>query len=398
MISRPLAEVVATDLLALVTDQRPESRTIDYKLQLPGGGDSDKREFLADVTSFANAAGGDLVYGVEEDSDPAGKANGLPKAVPGLQGANANEAILRLEQVIRSGVDPRIPGVQLRAVDGFEHGQPVIIVRVPKSWAAPHMVTFGGFSRFFSRTSAGKHQLDVREIRAAFELSAGATERMQRFLADRMGRIIACETPVPLTEGPKVLLHLLPLSAFDASAPRQAPGFPPRSDVLVEPLYMEGSTRPNFDGLVNFYLGGKETRAESYAQFYRNGIIEVVDGGFCETFEGAPHIRMGLLEEHIIAKTGQYLRAEQTIEVEPPFFLVVGMIGVKGYRMFTTNVFARSRSGVIDCDAFTVPEVLIDNVDVDIPSTLRPIFDVMWQASGYRVCPHYTREGKRVAP
>ena len=43
-----------------------ESRYLDYKERLPGDSDEDKRELLADVTAFANTAGGDLLYGVRE--------------------------------------------------------------------------------------------------------------------------------------------------------------------------------------------------------------------------------------------------------------------------------------------------------------------------------------------
>jgi len=39
---------------------------LDYKRDVPGESDQDKKEFLADISSFANATGGDLIYGVDE--------------------------------------------------------------------------------------------------------------------------------------------------------------------------------------------------------------------------------------------------------------------------------------------------------------------------------------------
>ena len=39
-----------------------------------------------------------------------------------------------------------------------------IIVRVPNSLNRPHMVVFKQWSRFYSRNSAGKYQLDVHEL------------------------------------------------------------------------------------------------------------------------------------------------------------------------------------------------------------------------------------------
>lgn len=57
-----------------------EGRTIDYKRELPGNSDGDKKEFLADVSSFANTSGGDLILGVDENA-------GVPIQITGFQSA-----------------------------------------------------------------------------------------------------------------------------------------------------------------------------------------------------------------------------------------------------------------------------------------------------------------------
>ena len=72
-----------------------------------------------------------------------------------VEGINAGREILRLESMIRDGIKPRIAGIHLRSVDGFADG-PVLLVRIPKSYTAPHMVTFQDHSRFYSRNSGGK--------------------------------------------------------------------------------------------------------------------------------------------------------------------------------------------------------------------------------------------------
>ena len=81
MIPKPINNVAAADIDDLVRNKVPETRTIEYKRELPGSTDSDKREFLADVSSFANTAGGDLLFGVAE-------MEGLPTKVIGVQSAN----------------------------------------------------------------------------------------------------------------------------------------------------------------------------------------------------------------------------------------------------------------------------------------------------------------------
>ena len=64
MIDKPLADITADDIQHLVEEGTPEKRTLEFKVELPGTKESEKKEFLADVSSFANAVGGDLIFGV----------------------------------------------------------------------------------------------------------------------------------------------------------------------------------------------------------------------------------------------------------------------------------------------------------------------------------------------
>ena len=56
MIQKAFAGIDKDDIDSLVTNQVKEGRTIEYKATLPGVKDAEKKEFLADVSSFANAA------------------------------------------------------------------------------------------------------------------------------------------------------------------------------------------------------------------------------------------------------------------------------------------------------------------------------------------------------
>jgi predicted HTH transcriptional regulator len=66
MISKPIDKIEWSDLESLIDDQISERRTIDYKRSLPSNSDDDKKNFLYDVSSFANTVGGDLIYGIVE--------------------------------------------------------------------------------------------------------------------------------------------------------------------------------------------------------------------------------------------------------------------------------------------------------------------------------------------
>lgn len=175
MIDRPIADIGVDDLQRLVVNRVAETRSLEYKQTLPGNADADKKEFLADVSSFANAVGGDLVFGVTELRED-NRTTGIPESVDGLSAVNQDAETRRLENMLRDGVAPRLPGVQFRWVEGFAQG-PVLIMRIPRSWAGPHMITFQQHSRFYSRNAGGKNALDVFELRSAFLNSGSLRER-----------------------------------------------------------------------------------------------------------------------------------------------------------------------------------------------------------------------------
>lgn len=103
-------ETITEEVLSrLVSNGVPESRTLEFKRDLPGGANDDKKEFLADVTAFANTLGGDLIYGVDE-------AGGIASAADGVVVEDMDAAQLRLEQLLRDGVEPRLASVRMHWV------------------------------------------------------------------------------------------------------------------------------------------------------------------------------------------------------------------------------------------------------------------------------------------
>src|SRR5262245_61189520 len=73
-----LAAVTEAELTERATAAAFESKTLEYKRELPGEKTSDKIKFLAGVSSLANTAGGDLVIGVDAPQE-------VPTAIPGWQ-------------------------------------------------------------------------------------------------------------------------------------------------------------------------------------------------------------------------------------------------------------------------------------------------------------------------
>ncbi|MGB7546414.1 MAG: ATP-binding protein, partial [Terracidiphilus sp.] len=200
-----MEEIGEDDLFALIENQVREDRTIEYKRELPASSETGKGKFLAGASSFANTSGGDILFGIEEEK-------GLPTQIVGVQSSDLDREILRLEQTMDSGLEPRIRR-SFRVVNCGE-GKRVVILRIDRSWSGPHRVSFQESGRFWGRNSAGKYPLDVSELRAAFTLSSTVMERIRAFRTDRIIAISNNETPVPMNPGPKVVMHCIPIESF----------------------------------------------------------------------------------------------------------------------------------------------------------------------------------------
>src|SRR5712692_1871037 len=391
-LNKQLEAIEESDLQALVDNQVSERKTIEYKEALPGNADGDKKEFLADVSSFANASGGDLIYGIREQS-------GVPVELSGLELSDIDAEILRLESCIQTGIAPRL----FRIVETHPAALPskqryAIIIRIRKSWTAPHMVTFKNESKFFSRDSRGKHQLDVSELRSAFLLSETATERIRNFRTERLSNVIAGEMPIIMDEStPKIVLHIVPFGAFESTS-RFDLGLLPRNYIgALEPLSWSldsgGYSYPryNFDGLVR-----EDSASRSYTQLFRNGSIETVDTLILTTFLRQV-ISASLYEQKILAGLKRYFDAQKQLGVDPPLFVMVSLLGVKGYSI-TFDGFDNWRykktDYEIDRPNLIAPEVAIDSYDSSLAEAMKPVFDTIANAARWPRSMSYSEDGK----
>ncbi|HUT28422.1 MAG TPA: ATP-binding protein [Sedimentisphaerales bacterium] len=278
MIPKNFDDIEKTEIDFLIGNKIGERKTLEYKERLPGRTDSDKKEFLADISSFANASGGDIIYGVKEAANNDGKKTGEPGAVAPLQGISADEAKLQIENLIRTGIEPRI-AIHVKAIDGYgADGKGfVILVRIPQSFASPHMVKFKNTSRFYCRNSAGKYQLDVQEIRNAFLATDSQAERIRTFLQNRLAKIMADETPVRLSTEHRLVLHVVALHPF-LNHQRLQLNLNKNLASDFRPIGAGGwDSRYNLDGFITYDRDYEnKTLNDGYCLLFFNGVVESV--------------------------------------------------------------------------------------------------------------------------
>ena len=96
-------------LKGLVASATSEARDLEFKREVPDKGADATKEFVADVTSLANAQGGLLIFGIEEAKDQ-------PTTLVGVPETDADAEIFHLDNILRDVVEPRLIGVRMQWV------------------------------------------------------------------------------------------------------------------------------------------------------------------------------------------------------------------------------------------------------------------------------------------
>lgn len=367
-------EISAENIKGLLEAGVPEGKEVDYKQNLPANDNEGKKEFLADVSSFANTTGGYLIFGIREE-------NLIPVEICGLPNLNPDIDIQRLENMIRDGIDPRIQGVATRAVqmDGSKY---VVLIHIPQSFLQPHVVRFQNHWRFYARNSAGKYPLDVDEVRSAFLLSESIAEQIRQFRADRLGKILSGDTPIEMLKVPTLVIHVVPAGAcrlehrIDLSQLADKWG-----DWLLPIKSGSASYRYNFDGFLSWAINQKGP-SHSYIQLFHNGCIEAV---LCFSLGAKDEQKImpaKWLEGVIIKELERFQRFAAMLGIVPPLFVLVSIFGVAGY-VIRTGMWDFDSSEPIDRDNLIFSEILFTDFEVNPADLMKPVFDALWNAGGF---------------
>ena len=109
-------KITSDEIVRLVTDKVSERKTLEFKRSLNIGTTDEQAEFLADISSFANASGGDILFGITDERGEDGSATGIAGEIVGLAISNAGTECNRIEQLIQTGLQPRLPLLFVKAI------------------------------------------------------------------------------------------------------------------------------------------------------------------------------------------------------------------------------------------------------------------------------------------
>jgi hypothetical protein len=303
--------------------------------------------------------------------------------------------ILRLQQVVRGGVQPRLSSIEFQPVR-INAGGNVLVIRIPRSYNPPHRVIRQGSHRFWARSAAGKYEPDVNELRTLFNAGPQLADRIRNFRLDRIAKIAAGEAPVQLMNRGSLILHVIPLSAFDAT-----PGLPlgqikgnVGAFVPIGSRTANGA-RINFDGVLK--TSNADPRAaehRAYVQLYRNGIVETVHSSLISK----ENIIFDL-GKIIISAVDLILNNLVEIGIEPPYALLISLVGVAGAKFNLASErymqWQEDLSDSLERDQYHFDELIFEAAPTgrnECAEIIRPVLNQMANVGGKATSPIFDSE------
>lgn len=375
--------IAEEDLAELIAAQVPEGLRIEYKSAPYGNAGEEKREFLKDISAFANSQGGHLIIGIEEDA-------GAAKTFVGLGDLDVDAELLRLQQVANGGLEPRITGLRMRAV-ALAAGGHVLLCRVPRSWNRPHRVVAQGSNRFYVRHAAGVHQPNVEELRALFTESASTLEKARDFRLERLEAIQGGIGERPLANEGRVILHIVPVASFSGAVAIDIEEVYAQH-LVFRPMAAEGMTpRFNFHGFIN-ERGGEVNNG--YTQVFRDGRVEATRANIIHERNGERFVPGTALERSFFEAYSSYVSGLRDLDVPPPFIIMVTLEGFRGLNyLIGRNRWENQRP--LDGDCLFLPECTLEDYggEREHHQAVRPAFDALWNAIGYARAQLFDQDG-----
>lgn len=390
--NKNLNEISMDDIQSLIDNGVCENKNLDYKKELHIDTDSEKKEFLADISSFANSNGGDIIFGVEEDN-----VEKIPVSITGIKYQNEDVLLRRIEELIRQSIQPIILNIEYKVIE-IEKGKGILIIQIPQSLNAPHRVEYKGHNKFYTRNTKGKYQMDVSELRVSFNSGLNLEREIEEFKLNRYYEIIANKYNKLINNLPVFVIHYIPISSFNKSTHISINDIKTTMAKVNSTALGNGyAKRTTLNGVAIDY---KDDNRSSFAVYKSNGIIEKAATSFfekeCVIKSITPNIKVDLifaskLIDRVIADFKEVKAYYNILNINTPIILSCSILNAQGFTIPNSNGFY-DIYGEIDRDMLLIDDIYIEDFKKQNELILKPIFDSIYNACGYDKCPAYNGE------
>lgn len=371
-------------LRQLCSDRVSESQSIDFKMNLPSTMDKEKAEFLKDVCAFANAGGGEIIFGIKESE---GSADGI---VP-ITSEPADDAKRRLGQMLDAGIEPRLRGVRFNSVE--LDGGYVLRLEIKPSFGTPYRYLFNGHSKFVVRNNTHTTELTYSQLRQAFDQSSSLLVQARADWQRRVEGVMRGETWKPMKDTPLAIIRLTPLAGLSGEVGIDVQQAQEDFGSFIFPDWGGGSRTYNLDGLV-VYPGSLEP-LPAYTQIYRSGTMETIRN-IGHLWQEDFIIPSTLISDFVRSAIIKFCSKAPHYKMYGPAIINVALLNAEKYRFGVGGNSMFSRAFSTDRANIILPEVMIEQIAdfENYDEAAKPLLDILWQAFGLERCLEYNVNGE----
>lgn len=238
-------------------------------------------------------------------------------------------------------------------------------------------------------TIPGRQRFEQLKMEEEWELRrprvASWREKAAAFRSERVAALASGQSLVPIAEGPKVVMHCIPLESFGTETDR---------DIFalggVYPMYwtrLKGwGMRINLEGNVCVASGEPSL---AYTQIFRTGALEAVRVGILGTLLYPNIIPSLSYEEAVVTYVPHCLQLMRHLGCEAPILIGISLVGIKGLKMPDSEK-------EIEQNVLVLPEVMVEDLSIRPSSLLKAPLDRVWNACGSPGSPYFDNSGNWV--
>lgn len=390
-----VSEITETDLKDLIQNKVKERQTLEYKEKMYGRTDKEVKEMLRDITSIANAYGGYLIIGIRTNKEE------IPIEIPGID--NGEQEAMRIMSSCLSNVEVRIIGLNVWPVP-LTNGRHAIVVHIPRSLRAPHMITFKGINQFWIRHDTQKSKMSIHEVREACLKVEALRTNIQDFIQQRKTVARQCDW------GSSYFISVTPIIVRDEIVDifderiRNLLKDPPDQRPEGWNVKCDGRVRPTLYGLQT------EIKNRKRLEVFRNGHIEfqvaITKDPFCKRTIKVENTEYLVLHPWCLVEYPvSLLRFGRSfylaVGLQEPVIVSICLFGITGYALYQKvddrysipgtaygpSLWNASRGNDLEIPPMQVPSL-------ENPDKVAQIFaDRIWNAFRFDHAPLFDPEG-----
>lgn len=427
MILKPDKSINYDDIIALKNNRIRENSNLEYKqadsLNFVFSITKEKldeptkekriREFLKDISAFANGEGGDILYGIKCDE----KEGDLPVEIVPFKEDNIDRLKRDLDQHIEK-IKPRIPTPIIQEIEEppLKIGDPptkkyVLLIRIQQSWRSPHAIQQQSDSSFYfhKRTGVKTIQMNMEEIRESFVRSEGITEKIRHFHSKRLDffRQISTRNILPFNLLPSNLLiiHIFPLISFfqnkmvDFNMLKKVDknwysGFGYNKEFTLDGMAVQGIDQKEYYHLLKVgsveYI--KSYGYDRYQDTYKDGLPE--DGKFLLNLD-----QLDIALPKQIAKNVEFMHNK--FALQGPYFIFISFLKINDLFPYVHDDRINKRNGSLfsKSQELVFPEIGLNDYSsshsiAELAEKIRVSLDIIWNTFGRESSESFDSDGK----